>query len=185
MAYEVVSREFGTKKSTVRTVFGTPTAMNIGEKALVITIMRAGEPMASGAIDLLDELGIHRKIGVVDAKRSEGGRIVPGRDVGIELGSFKVPRFDGATAVIFDPMLATGSTVSVVLDRLRSDGHRLKKTVVCSVIASEYGAQTLLCRYGRACDLRLYVMALDRKLDRRGYIVPGLGDAGDRAFHSG
>lgn len=90
----------------------------------------------------------------------------------------KLPGSDApAVALILDPMLATGGSIGLVIDRLRSWGVRDIR--VLSVIASRVGVTKVLETFEEA---QLFVAAVDEELNDQNYIVPGLGDAGDRIF---
>jgi uracil phosphoribosyltransferase len=78
---------------------------------------------------------------------------------------------------VLDPMLATGGTAVATVTRLKAAGARA--ITVASVLAAPEGVAALAAAHPEA---EVIVAALDRGLDHRGYIVPGLGDAGDRAF---
>ena len=79
---------------------------------------------------------------------------------------------------IFEPMLATGGTITTVLERIKSLG--VKRIYVLSVIISENAKKILEIKFPR---VNFYVSGIDPTLNDHGYIVPGLGDAGDRAFN--
>lgn len=90
----------------------------------------------------------------------------------------KLPGSDApAVALILDPMLATGGSIGLVVERLRSWGVRDIR--VLSVIASRIGVQRVLESFD---EVKLFVAAVDEELNDQNYIVPGLGDAGDRIF---
>lgn len=90
----------------------------------------------------------------------------------------KLPGSDApAVALILDPMLATGGSIGLVVERLRSWGVRDIR--VLSVIASRIGVQRVLESFD---EVKLFVTAVDEELNDQNYIVPGLGDAGDRIF---
>ncbi|MFH1637257.1 MAG: uracil phosphoribosyltransferase [Candidatus Woesearchaeota archaeon] len=174
MTYEVVSKECTSTNTKVVTVLGTAPATIIDEKILQIMIMRAGAPFTEGGTKLLDELGSIRAIGVVDAKRLEAEGSL---EMDIDIGSFKVPKINGdEVLIIYDPMLATGSTLVRVLKMLKK---KPRKLIICSVVSTEFGLKRVL----ETCpDAHIYTLAIDPELDGRGFIVPGLGDCGDRAF---
>src|SRR3970040_901063 len=91
---------------------------------------------------------------------------------------FKVPRnLRDALVLVLDPMLATGGSGVVALDYLKGRGARSLRFV--SLVAAPEGVRAIQRAHS---DVRMYACALDRKLNSRGYILPGLGDAGDRIF---
>lgn len=177
--YEILARDAGISKSRVETPLGSAPSTRISGHILQVAVMRAGEPFCEGGASLLDELGLSRSIGFVDAKRLEGKG--NSEYFEIEIGSFKVPPFDsGTTIIIYDPMLATASTAVRIVDRISKMG-KPKNMAFCSVISSEYGVKRLSSAFPQ---LKIYTLATDPRLNGKGYIVPGLGDAGDRAFGS-
>lgn len=136
------------------------------EDTVIVTVLRASAPFAWGMLKALPGA----KIGFVGARRVEGGRRNGFFEV--EVSYFSVPR--GRVYVIADPMLATASTVYAVLDGLRA---RHGKVIVASVISSREGVRRVLSR-GEVNALLTF--SVDPELDEKGFIVPGLGDAGDR-----
>jgi uracil phosphoribosyltransferase len=89
------------------------------------------------------------------------------------------PKLDGKTVIICDPMLATGQTLENVLQALRNHGEPEQIHVV-SVIGSTAGIQYVNGIFPESAHL--WIAAVDEDLNSRGYILPGLGDAGDLAF---
>jgi uracil phosphoribosyltransferase len=81
--------------------------------------------------------------------------------------------------LILDPMLATGGTLTRCLEEITSRGGQLANIRVISVLAAHQALQKLAKEYP---DLQIHLAMIDPELDEKGYIVPGLGDAGDRAF---
>ena len=91
---------------------------------------------------------------------------------------FKVPRHLGtALVIILDPMLATGGSAAAAIGYLKRKGA--KDICLVSLVAAPQGVRTVLRAHP---SVRLYTCALDRTLNKHGYILPGLGDAGDRLF---
>ena len=91
---------------------------------------------------------------------------------------FKVPRnLHKALVLVLDPMLATGGSGVAAISYLKNKGA--KSIVFVSVVAAPEGVHRILKAHP---DVVIYACALDRELDAKGYILPGLGDAGDRIF---
>ncbi len=181
MTYEIIGREASKSKVKVKTVLGTANGITSNEHILQIMVMRAGEPFAEGGALLLDQINFNRNIGVVDARRVEGDD--NNFDMDIDMGSFKVPEFNKKTMVIiYDPMLATASTMVNILNLLKKRGTP-KKFIICSIIATPYGISKLTENFN---NIKIYTLAVDKGgyqgLNKKGYIIPGLGDCGDRAF---
>lgn len=175
MTHEILSRECSSKSFSVKTPLGNSSGVKIQEKIIPVIVMRAGEPFGDSGIKLLDELDYKREIGVVDAKRIE----MPDFVFEIDISSFKVPKFSKEDIVIiYDPLLATASTLLKILKKMKSNG-KAKKLIICSVISSTYGINQIKKNFPNSI---VYTLGIDKKLNNKGYIVPGLGDCGDRAF---
>lgn len=182
MTYEIIGRECSTEEMELETMYAKAKGQMINENILQIMVMRAGEPLAEGGARLLDEIKAKRLMGVVDAKRVEGG---DGRDFKIVISSFKVPKFDENTVVIiYDTMLATASTLNEIIRKIKTMGV-CKKMIVCSVVGSAFGMEKIEKNFP---DVQIYCLAIDSVgnsgLNEKGFIIPGLGDAGDKAFGS-
>jgi len=140
---------------------------------VIINVLRAATALVEGLLKALPSA----RQGVVVAKRIEDK---PGvENIWAEMYYTKMPEITPNDYVIVaDPMLATGSTLLKVLNELYKVG-KPKKVVVVSVISAVYGLKRVLEAYP---DVLIYTVAVDKELNEHGYIVPGLGDAGDRAF---
>lgn len=143
------------------------TKMISGKKLCLISILRAGNGMIDGMIDLLPgarvgHIGLYR-----DPQTLEPVEYY-----------FKVPDDIAEREVmVVDPMLATGNSAAAAISRLKQQGVTGIK-LVCLLAAPE-GVKTVTNAHP---DVRITVAAVDEKLNEHGYIVPGLGDAGDRIF---
>lgn len=162
------------KPVVVTTPLGRCTGRVVAEKDIVILgVLRAAMPVVEGLIKAFPEA----RLGLVGARRVEnkGGS----RKFDVEMNYLKIPKMSRDTVLIVaDPMLATGSTlIKLWNERLSRCGQ--KKTFFLSVLSSRYGIKALR---RAAPGANIVTLAVDKKLNRRGYIVPGLGDAGDRAF---
>jgi len=137
-----------------------------GRTPAIVPILRAGLGMVGGIVRLIPEA----RVGHVGLYRNEE-TLEP-----VEY-YFKIPPPDGQDFIVVDPMLATGGSASAAVSFLKRRGvARLR--FMCVVAAPE-GVD----RMGRDHpDVPIFTAALDRGLNERGYIVPGLGDAGDRLF---
>ncbi len=140
---------------------------------VIINVLRAATALVEGLLKALPSA----RQGVVVAKRFEDK---PGiENIWAETYYTKIPEIKPEDYVIIaDPMLATGSTLLKVLDEVYKAG-RPKKVIVVSVISAPYGLNRVLSAFP---DVIIYTVAVDPELNEHGYIVPGLGDAGDRAF---
>ncbi len=162
------------KPVTVTTPLGKCRGLVVAEKDIVILgILRAAMPMVEGLVKAFPE----GRLGLVGAKRIE--KKGSSRKFDIEMNYLKIPKMNKDTVLlVVDPMLATGSTL-IKLWNERLSGCGQKKTFFLSVLSSRYGIRALR---RAAPGANIVTLAVDKKLNRKGYIVPGLGDAGDRAF---
>ena len=138
-----------------------------GKKLCFVSILRAGNGLLDGMLDLLPSA----RVGHVGLYRD------PDTLQAVEY-YFKVPQDIGERlTVVVDPMLATASSVIAAIDRLKNAGARQMK-FVCLLAAPE-GVDALHAAHP---DVEAYTAAIDDRLDDHGYILPGLGDAGDRIY---
>ncbi|MBU5614133.1 uracil phosphoribosyltransferase [Geomonas azotofigens] len=138
-----------------------------GKKVTVVPILRAGIGMLEGVLDMIP----NAKVSVVGLARNEET---------LEAHTYFerfVGKLDERLALIIDPMLATGGSMAATIEMLRKSGCRQIR-VLCLVAAPE-GLQKITSAYP---DIDIYVAAIDQRLNEHGYILPGLGDAGDKIF---
>lgn len=138
-----------------------------GKKVTVVPILRAGLGMLDGVVDLIPAA----KISVVGLYRDES-TLEP--VTYFEKLASDMPQ---RTALVIDPMLATGGTMIATLDMLKAKGCKDIRVLV--LVAAPEGVAKVTEAHP---DVALYTAALDERLNEDGYIVPGLGDAGDRIF---
>ncbi|MCM5677918.1 uracil phosphoribosyltransferase [Schlegelella sp. S2-27] len=167
LAYEV-TRDLSTEMIPVRTPVAACRAPVIsGKKLCLVSILRAGNGMLDGMIDLLPgarvgHIGLYR-----DPETLEPVEYY-----------FKVPEdIQDRLVIVVDPMLATGNSAIAALSRLKEVGVSSLK-LVC-LLGSPEGVKAVQAAHP---DVPLTLAAVDERLDEHGYIVPGLGDAGDRMF---
>ena len=167
LAYEV-TRDLPTECITIRTPITEILSPVIsGKKQCIVSILRAGNGMLDGMLELLPAA----RVGHIGLYRD------PETLEPIEY-YFKVPEDIADRAVIVvDPMLATGNSAVAAINRLKESGASSIK-LVCLLAAPE-GVANMLARHP---DVMVTTASLDEKLNDHGYIVPGLGDAGDRIF---
>ena len=92
---------------------------------------------------------------------------------------FKIPEVKGQTFIVVDPMLATGNSVIAALEGLVKRGVPIENMIFMALVAAPEGVKAVTAKFP---TLRIFTAALDEKLNDHAYIVPGLGDAGDRIF---
>ncbi|MBX7077883.1 MAG: uracil phosphoribosyltransferase [Nannocystaceae bacterium] len=167
MGYEV-TRDLPTEMVEIETPLArTRAPMVAGKKVVVVSVLRAGTGMLDGILKVLPaarvgHIGLYR-----DPKTLQP----------IEY-YFKVPaQMDTRQVILVDPMLATGNSIVAAVTRIKQTGAKHIK-FVCLLAAPE-GIRTLSAAHP---DVAIYTPAVDERLDDHGYIVPGLGDAGDRLF---
>ena len=138
-----------------------------GKKVAVVPILRAGIGMLQGVLDLIPSA----RVNVVGLYRDE--QTLQPVSYYEKLSEDVAQRL----AVIIDPMLATGNSLLATIDLLKKAGCSAIR-VICLVVAPE-GARALEQKYP---DVQIFTASLDQCLNADGYILPGLGDAGDRLF---
>ncbi|OJG46860.1 uracil phosphoribosyltransferase [Enterococcus hermanniensis] len=167
MAYEV-SRDMPLEDIEIETPITPSTQKTLsGKKVAIVPILRAGIGMVDGILELIPAA----KVGHIGMFRDEE-TFEPHEYF------FKMPEdIDSRQLFIVDPMLATGGSAIMAIDSLKKRGASNMK-FVCLVAAPE-GVKALQEAHP---DVDIYTAALDERLNEQGYIVPGLGDAGDRLF---
>jgi uracil phosphoribosyltransferase len=138
-----------------------------GKKITVVPILRAGLGMQDGVLDLIPGA----KVSVVGFYRNEE-TLQP-----VEYYVKLAKDIKNRIALILDPMLATGGTLIATIDLLKKAGCKTIKGIF--LVAAPEGLENLKKAHP---DVDVYVAAVDDHLDENGYIIPGLGDAGDKIF---
>jgi uracil phosphoribosyltransferase len=139
------------------------------DKVVLGTILRAGLPLHTGFHNYFD----HAENAFVSAYRKYTGE----NDFDVIVEYLASPRLDGKTLILVDPMLATGGSAVDALTMLKNKGCKDIR-FMCLVAAPE-GVKAVQEAHP---DIDIFTAALDEKLNEHAYIVPGLGDAGDRIF---
>jgi uracil phosphoribosyltransferase len=167
LAYEV-TRDLPLEPVPVETPLERTTGYMVsGKKLVLVPILRAGLGMVEAMLRLMPSV----RVGHVGLYRDHD-TLQP-----VEY-YFKIPSEPEARDfVVLDPMLATGGSAAAAVQLLKDRGAA-RVRLVCLVAAPE-GVRTLLERHP---DVQIFAAALDRELNAQGYILPGLGDAGDRLF---
>ncbi|MEO1094289.1 MAG: uracil phosphoribosyltransferase [Cyanobacteria bacterium J06638_28] len=167
LAYEV-TRDMPTAKVPIETPLTTTHApMLAGKKLVIISIMRAGQGILDGMLQLMPSA----RVGHIGLYRDPKTHVV------VEY-YFKVPiDVSDREMLIVDPMVATGNSAVAAVHRLKETQPQSMK-LVCLLAAPEGIAHF----HEEHPDVPIFTAAIDEKLDEHGYILPGLGDAGDRMF---
>ncbi len=138
------------------------------ENFVFIPILRAGLPMLNGVLDVIN----NAQTGFLALKRNE-------ETLESILYYDRVPPLEGKTAVILDPMVATGGSLDYALSVVKNKNP--ERIFSLNVIGAPEGLRRIAEKHP---DVKVYIAGIDEKLNDKGYIIPGLGDAGDRAFNT-
>lgn len=167
LTYEA-SKDFEVENKTITSWNGDIEVQQIkGKKVTVVPILRAGLGMMDGVLELIP----NARISVVGMYRNEE-TLEP-----VAYFEKLVSKIDQRLAVVVDPMLATGGSMIATIDLLKERGCTRIKAIV--LVAAPEGIEALAKVHP---DVELYTAAIDECLNDRGYILPGLGDAGDKIF---
>lgn len=168
LAYES-AHEFSLINKTVETPLAKIKAKVISDNVILLPILRAGLGLLSGFNSIIPSA----RVGHIGLFRNEA-TLKPVKYY------FRFPKMKspGNTIVfILDPMLATGGSISWAIGELKKIG--VKNIVIASIVSAPEGIREIRKKFK---NIPIYTCALDMKLNSKGYIVPGLGDAGDRMF---
>lgn len=167
LTYEA-TKDLETETKTIQGWAGSVQVERIkGKKITVVPILRAGLGMMDGVLNLIPSA----KVSVVGLYRNEE-TLEPVRYY-VKTAS----RLSERIALILDPMLATGGTVCATIDLLKQDGCKRIKGIF--LVAAPEGIKRVESAHP---DVDIFIAAIDEKLNEIGYILPGLGDAGDKIF---
>ncbi|MCA9083624.1 MAG: uracil phosphoribosyltransferase [Planctomycetaceae bacterium] len=164
-----VTRDLVTEDCTVETPLETVVGRTLKGRIAAVPILRAGLGMVAPVTEIIPEvevwhLGLYR-----DEETAQPVRYYD-----------KLPRQNPVnTALVLDPMLATGGSAAMAIDTLREWG--VPEICMLSIISAPEGIEKICTAYP---DVRVYTCAVDRELNDQKFIVPGLGDAGDRIFNT-
>jgi len=176
LTYELL-RDAKVRKYPIQTPLTGTHGFKLDEQYVVIPVLRAGLPIAEGFVSVMKET----EMGIISCWRDT--------DLSVKVEYAKIPKTEGKHIIIIDPMLATGHTLTAVRDVLKEYG-KPKKFTILAVISTVAGIDELSKSFPKGT--RIYTCALDDTengkdfmsigLNSHGYIVPGLGDAGDRIY---
>jgi uracil phosphoribosyltransferase len=160
------TRDLTTTNVKVRTPLEETEGRLLSETLVVVPILRAG----LGMLEPIAELFTNVSVGYIGLERDETTAIATSYYC-------KLPKMDGMTVLLCDPMLATGGSAAQAAGLLRDAGARTIKMI--AVVATPTGIDRLL---GEHPETEIFTTSIDRSLDDRKYILPGLGDYGDRLY---
>ena len=138
------------------------------QKLVLISILRAAEPMLNGILKTFPDA----KSGFLGMKRDEQTSLS-------RIFYENIPNLENKTVLLLDPMLATGGSLIHGITHLKTKNP--KRIIRLNIIGSPYGVKKLQEIHP---DVDIFIAQIDQKLDENNYIIPGLGDAGDRAFNT-
>lgn len=167
MGYEV-TRDLGLEEMTIETPICKTTGYSLaGKKIALVPILRAGLGMVDGMLSLLPAA----KVGHIGLYRD------PETYEPVEYYCKLPSDIEKREVIVLDPMLATGGSATAAIDFLKKRGAKHIKLV--NIIAAPEGVEYVKSHHP---DVDIFVASVDEKLNEHKYIVPGLGDAGDRLF---
>jgi len=170
-AYEI-SKQLVSVERVIQTPLGISNCNTLKDQPVLATILRAGLPLHQGLLNYFDKAD-NAFISAYRKHNKDGS-------FEISLDYISCPELEGRVVIVSDPMLATGSSLVKTIQFLREEGHPSKIHVVAA-IACTVGIEYVL-RSEPNC--KVWCGAIDDELTAKGYIVPGLGDAGDLAYGS-
>ena len=166
MGYEV-TRDFPLMYEEIETPLQTMIAPKIaGKKVVIAPILRAGLGMVDGLLSLIPSA----RVGHIGLYRDE-------ETCKPVFYYYKMPEHKERLVIVTDPMLATGGSACDAIERLKKDGF--KHIRLMCLVASPQGVKAVRDNHP---DVDIYIASLDEGLNEKNYILPGLGDAGDRIF---
>ena len=169
MAYEI-SKTLDYEPTRVETPFGEAVQMLHADRVVLGTILRAGLPFHQGLLNYFDQAD--NAFIAAYRKHHKSGAFE------VQLDYVSAPDLGDCVLILADPMLATGASAALSLRELSRFGTPRQIHVV-AVVSSSQGIESLRRQYPKA---RIWTAAIDDELTAKGYIVPGLGDAGDLAY---
>jgi uracil phosphoribosyltransferase len=167
MGYEV-TRNMPLTTRTIETPLTVMEAPVIaGKKLAVVPILRAGIGMAEGLLELIPSA----RVGHIGLYRDDNHRPVQ--------YVVRLPEIEGRTFIVCDPMIGTGYSAAHAVNVLKRTGVQARDILFLALVAAPEGVAVYTRQHP---DVPMFVASLDARLDEHDYIVPGLGDAGDRLF---
>jgi len=168
LLYEATA-DLPVRHGTVETPLKEAAAITVEQEVVAIPVLRAGLGLLGPVLELLPRVSV----GYIGLERDEETAIA-------RIYYEKLPDLVGKVPLLLDPMLATGGSAARAVDLIKEAGGR--DTRMICVVAAPEGVKALEERHP---EVRIFTAALDEGLNDRAYIVPGLGDFGDRLFGTG
>jgi uracil phosphoribosyltransferase len=169
LSYEVMRSWKEFEYPEIETPLAKMTIERIVKAPVVVSIMRAGNGMLDGALSMIP----FASAGFIGIYRD---RFI---NTTVEY-YFKMPAdIEGRVAILCDPLIASGDTICAAITRLKS--YRVKKIQLMAILISEHAAKRLQEEHP---DVEIFAVNVEKEINDDGYLVPGLGDAGDRLFQT-
>ena len=162
-----ISKNFILDEIEIQTPLEKTVGHRLSQEIILVPILRAGLGMVNGFLEVIPDA----KVGHIGMERNEKT---------LEPNSyyFKIPSTKKNTKIIIlDPMLATGGSVTAAISKLKDNG--INNCIFASLVSAPEGINQVMQKHP---GVEIFTTALDRELNEKGYILPGLGDAGDRTF---
>jgi uracil phosphoribosyltransferase len=167
LTYEA-TKDFPTEDVEIETPLETTTVQRIsGKKVAVCPVLRAGMGMLDGVLSLVSGA----RVGFIGLYRDE--ETLEPVEYYVKLPTDLAER----DAIVLDPMLATGNSSAAAITKVKEAGAR--SVILVTLVSAPEGIERVLSEHA---DVRIVTASIDRGLNEKGYIVPGLGDAGDRLY---
>ncbi len=170
LSYEM-SKDLNFQSRKVQTPLGVKNVPFVSDELVLCSVLRAGLPLHQGVLNYFDQI----ENAFISAYRQH----ISAEDFKIKVEYLASPSLEGKTLILVDPMLATGSSLVAVQEALGKMGA-VKQIHLVSVIAAQAGIDYVSEHFPE--NSHLWVATIDPELNSKGYIVPGLGDAGDLAY---
>lgn len=171
LGYEF-SKSIDYERQAIKTPLGIKNTYLPSKKIVICSILRAGLPLHQGLLNYFDDA----ENAFIAAYRHHPKN---NTDFKIMVEYFASPAMKGKTLLLADPMLATGQSLIAVYEAIKKR-RRIDQIHIISVIGSSEGIKNIKDHF--PVNTQLWIAAIDDQLNDKGYIVPGLGDAGDLAF---
>ena len=165
-----ISKKLEYEATDVETPLGVASVPLSTDRVVIANILRAGLPMHEGMLEVFDQAD-NAYIAAYRVRHKDGS-------FDIQQDYVSTPNLDASVLILCDPMIATGASIRIALDQLLQNGKPKAIHLVCA-IASTPAIEFISRMYP---DAHVWAGAIDEELTGKGYIVPGLGDAGDLAY---
>lgn len=171
LCYEM-SKTLSFNSVSAQTPLGNLAIKKVANDVVICSVLRAGLPLHNGVLNYFDTA----ENAFISAYRQHTNDSF---DIVVEY--IASPKLDGKTLLLVDPMLATGQSLALTYEALLSHGTP-KQIHILSVIGADAGVNYIKDYFPE--NTHLWIATIDKELNKKGYIVPGLGDAGDLAYGS-